>query len=161
MKSCRLINKEAPMRCSKRKLISPYIDGELNKDKRSLLESHLNGCRECARELEELQKIHMLLAGAEPFEVPHGFSTRVLANIRAKEKRRSADFVHILKTLTEGFAVLVLIVVGIILGSYLSKTLAPEKGNVVASLSLDIFAPAPPDSVGGVYIAMMETNNEK
>ena len=149
------------MRCSKRNLISPYIDGELNKDKRNLLESHFNGCRECARELEEFQKIHMLLAGAETFEVPHGFSTRVLANIRAKEKRRSADFVHIFRTLTEGFAVLVLIVVGIILGSFLSKTFAPEKGNVVVSLSLDIFAPAPPDSVGGVYLAMTEAENEK
>jgi anti-sigma factor RsiW len=149
------------MRCSKRKLISPYIDGELNENKRSLLESHLTGCRECAQELEELKKIHMLLSSAEPFEVPHGFPTRVLANIRSNEQRRSNDFVHIFKRLTEGFAVLLLIVVGMILGRFLSKTLAPEKGNVVASLSLDIFAPAPPDSVGGVYLAMMETNNEK
>jgi hypothetical protein len=29
------------------------------------------------------------------------------------------------------------------------------------SLSLDIFAPAPPDSVGGVYLAMTEAENEK
>ena len=147
------------MRCSKRKLISPYIDGELNEDRRSLLESHLNGCRECAQEFEELQKIHMLLSGAEPFEVPHGLPTRVLANIRSKGKRRSADLGHIFKTLTEGFAVLVLIVVGIILGGFLSKTRIPERGNVVASLSLDIFSPAPPDSVGGVYLAMTEAKN--
>jgi len=148
------------MRCSKRKLISPYIDGELNEGKRNLLESHLNGCKECARELEELQKIHMQLTSAEPFEVPHGFPTRVLANIRSKGQGRSADFIHILKTLTEGFAVLMLIVVGIILGSFLSKTLAPERGSVVASLPLDIFAPAPPDSVGGAYFAMTEAKNE-
>ena len=56
---------------------------------------------------------------------------------------------------------LVLIVVGIILGSFLSKNLVSEKGNVVASLSLDIFEPAPPDSVGGVYLAMTEVNNDK
>ena len=149
------------MRCSQRKLISSYIDGELNEDKRSLLESHLNGCRECARELEELQKIHMLFPDAETFKAPHGFSTRVLANIRAKETRRFGGFVNILAKSAECFAVLVLIVVGIILGSFLSKTLAPEKGNVVASLSLDIFAPAPPDSVGGVYLAMTEAENEK
>lgn len=149
------------MRCSKRKLISSYIDGELNEDKRSLLESHLNGCRECAGELEELQKIHALFADAEAFKAPYGFSTRVLANIRKKETRRFGGFVHILAKSAEGFAVLLLIFVGIILGSFLSKTLTPEKGNVVASLSLDIFAPAPPDSVGGVYIAMTETNNAK
>ena len=149
------------MRCSKRKLISPYIDGELNEDKRSLLESHLNGCRECARELEELQKIHTLLNRAEPFEAPNGFPTRVLANIRSKGQGRSADFVHIFKTLTEGFAVLALIFVGIILGSFISKPLVFEKGNVVVSLPLDIFEPAPPDSVGGVYLAMTEAENAK
>jgi len=149
------------MRCLKRKLISPYIDGELNEDKRSLLEAHLNGCRECARELEELQKIHMLLAGAEPFEAPHGFSTRVLANIRSKGKRRSADFVHIFKILTEGFAVLLLIVAGVILGSFLSRNLVSEKGSIVASFSLEVFAPAPQDSVGGVYLAMTEAEHEK
>ena len=38
-------------------------------------------------ELEELQKIHKLFADAEAFEAPYGFSTRVLANIRAKETR--------------------------------------------------------------------------
>jgi len=148
------------MGCSKRKLISSYIDGELNKDKRRLLESHLSGCSECARELEELQKIHMLLAGAEPFKAPRGFSTRVLANIREKETRKFGGFVHILAKSAEGFAVLVLIGAGIILGSFLSKPLVFEKGNVVASLSLDIFEPAPPDSVGGVYLAMTEAENE-
>jgi hypothetical protein len=54
-----------------------------------------------------------------------------------------------------------LIVVGIILGSFLSKPFAPERGNVVASLSLDVFEPVPPDSVGGVYLAMTEAKNEK
>lgn len=149
------------MRCSKRKLISSYIDGELNEDKRSLLESHLNGCRECAREFEELQKIHMLLASAEPFDVPHGFSTRVLANIRSKGKRRFADFVHIFKTLTEGFAVLLLIAAGVILGGFLSRNLVSEKGSIVASFSLGVFAPVPQDSVGGFYLAMTEAENEK
>ncbi len=161
MKLVRLINQEEAMRCSKRKLVSPYIDCELSVEERDLFESHINECLECAGELKRLEKIHELFSDAETFKAPHGFSTRVLANIREKETRRFGGFVRILAKSAEGFAVLVLIVVGIILGSFLSKTLAPEKGNVVASLSLDIFAPAPPDSVGGVYIAMMETNNEK
>jgi anti-sigma factor RsiW len=149
------------MRCLKRKLVSPYIDCELSVEERNLFESHINECRECAGELKELQKIHELFAGAETFKAPHGFSTRVLSNIREKETRRFEGFVHILARSVEGFAVLVLIFVGIILGSFLSKTLVFEKGNVVASLSLDIFAPAPPDSVGGVYLAMTGVKNEK
>jgi len=161
MKLVRLINQRETMRCLKRKLVSPYIDCELSVEERNLFESHINECRECAGELKELQKIHELFAGAETFKAPHGFSTRVLSNIREKETRRFEGFVHILARSVEGFAVLVLIFVGIILGSFLSKTLVSEKGNVVASLSLDIFAPAPPDSVGGVYLAMTGVKNEK
>lgn len=149
------------MRCSKTKLISLYFDGELNAEEKDILESHIYECRDCAGELEELQKIHELFADAEAFKAPYGFSTRVLTNIRAKETRSFGGFVHILAKSAEGFAVLVLIAIGIILGSSLSKTFAPEKGNVVASLSLDIFEPAPPDSVGGVYLAMTEAKNEK
>ena len=149
------------MRCPKTKLISSYIDGELSVKERDLLESHINECRECAGELKRLQKMHELFADAETFKAPHGFSTKVLANIREKETERFGGFVHILAKSAEGFAVLVLIVVGIILGSFLSKTLMSEKGNLVASLSLDIFTPAPPDSVGGVYLAMTEVKNEK
>jgi hypothetical protein len=33
--------------------------------------------------------------------------------------------------------------------------------NLVSSFSLDVFDPAPPDSVGGVYLAMMEARHEK
>ena len=149
------------MRCSKRKLVSPYIDCELSIEERDLFESHINECRACAGELKRLQKIHELFADAETFKAPNGFSTRVLANIREKETKRFGGFIHILAKSAEGFAVLVLIFAGIILGSFLSKTLMSEKGSVVASLSLDIFEPAPSDSVGGVYLAMTEAENEK
>jgi len=148
------------MRCPKTKLISSYIDSELSAREKDLLESHINECRECAGELEVFEKIHGLIASAETFKAPHGFSTRVLSDIRAKETKRFVGFVHVLAKSAEGFTVLVLIVLGIILGSFLSKNLVSEKGNVVTSLSLDIFEPAPPDSVGGVYLAMTEVKNE-
>lgn len=149
------------MGCSKTKLISPYSDGELSTRERDLLESHINKCHECAGELEELQKIRELFASAEIFKAPHGFSTRVLANIRERETRKVRGFVHVFTKSVEGFAVLVLIVAGIILGIFLSSTLVSEKENIVATLSLDIFEPALPDSVGGVYLAMTEVKNEK
>jgi len=149
------------MGCSKTKLISPFFDGELSAEEKDILETHIDECQECARKLKELQKIHELFAGAETFKAPLGFSIRVLSNIRARETRRFKGFVHILTKSAEGFAVLALISIGIILGSFLSKILVSEKINVFTSLYLDIFAPAPPDSIGGVYLAMTETNNEK
>jgi len=123
MNLVRLINQEETMRCSKTKLISPYIDGELNTRERDLFVSHINECRECAGELKRLQKMHELFADAETFKAPLGFSTRVLANIREKETKRFGGFVHILAKSAEGVAVLILIFVGIILGSFLSKAL--------------------------------------
>jgi len=149
------------MKCSRTKLISPYIDGELSAGENDILKLHINECRECAGELEDLQKIHELFAEAEAFKVPYGFSTRVLANITENETGRFGAFVHITTKSAEGFALLVLIVAGIILGSFLSKPLLFEKGNGTAYLSLDVFKSAPPDSVGGIYLAMTEGRNEK
>ena len=65
------------MRCSKIKLISPYIDGELSGEEKDILELHMNECRECAQELEDLRKIRELFTGAETFKASYGFSTRV------------------------------------------------------------------------------------
>jgi anti-sigma factor RsiW len=115
------------MRCPKTKLISSYIDGELSAREKDLLESHIHECQECAGELEEFQKIHGLIASAAKFKAPHGFSTRLLSNIRAKGTKRFVGFVHALAKPAEGFAVLVLIVVGTILGSFYQKTLCLKR----------------------------------
>jgi anti-sigma factor RsiW len=149
------------MGCSKKKLISLYIDDELSAGEGDLLESHINECRECTGELMKLQKIHELFAGAATFEAPYGFSTRVLVNVRSRKTERFTGSFHVLAKAAEGFAVLVLILAGIILGRFLSSSFVFEKGNEVASLSLNVFTPAPPDSVGGVYLAMTEAENEK
>ncbi len=46
------------MKCSKaKKLISEYIDGELNEKKASSLKAHIEVCPECQKFLKDLQKI--------------------------------------------------------------------------------------------------------
>ena len=46
------------MKCAKaKKLISEYIDGDLNKDKASSLEKHLKTCRDCSQLLQDFQRI--------------------------------------------------------------------------------------------------------
>jgi hypothetical protein len=62
----------------------------------------------------------------------------------------------------EVVVLLAIIFSGIISGGFLANRLAPGKlSAVTASLSLDIFEPAPPDSLGGVYLAMTEVRDEK
>ena len=54
------------------------------------------------------------------------------------------------------------IALGVLSGSLLIKDYMPDKARqVMASLSLDVFDSAPPDSLGGAYLAMTEVRDEK
>jgi anti-sigma factor RsiW len=43
-------------------LLHPYFDGELDPDRAAACESHMQGCPDCARELEQLQALRAALA---------------------------------------------------------------------------------------------------
>jgi predicted anti-sigma-YlaC factor YlaD len=150
------------MRCKKaRDLISPYIDGELSERERVSFESHMKDCVNCRAEFEETRNVHNLFAGAERFSAPYGFSTRVLANLETKTPRK-----WLLVPLFARFAgvvvVLIIIGIGIVSGIFLGRGFSFQKSdNIAPFFSLDIFNATPPDSVGGVYLAMTEAENEK
>ena len=150
------------MKCPKaHKLISPYIDGELAEQDRRRLEDHMKVCLNCRTEFKESKELHNLFANADGFKAPYGFSTKVMANIAA-EKTGGFSFTLLLTRFAEVAVLLVIIFSGIISGGFLANRLAPWKlSAVTASLSLDIFEPAPPDSPGGVYLAMTEVRGEK
>lgn len=147
------------MRCSKaKKLISPYIDGELGSMEKGRLESHIRECAECGELLKELSKVHGMFAGAPRFEAPYGFAGMVMARITARETRK----IFPIAGFARAAAVCLVIAAGITSGEMMMKKLLPSnKGNmVVSSLSLSSFDPAPPDSVGGAYLAMTEGDHE-
>jgi len=150
------------MRCKRaRDLISPYIDGELSERERVSFESHMKDCVNCRAEFEETLHLHNLLTGAERFSAPYGFSTRVLANQETKTPRKVL-LVPLFARFTGVVAVLIIIGIGIVSGRFLGRGFSFQKsGNIAASFSLDIFNATPPDSVGGVYLAMTEAKNEK
>jgi hypothetical protein len=60
------------MRCHKiKKLLDPFLDGELSEEKRQEVIDHLEGCSSCHQRLEALQKVETLshqLTQAEPDE---------------------------------------------------------------------------------------------
>jgi anti-sigma factor RsiW len=155
--------KEAKMRCSKaRKLISPYIDGELTESEKREFEAHLRVCKGCWSEIEETHGLHQLFENTEIFSAPFGFHSRVMANVNAKKPGWS-PMIPVRVRLLEAVMVLLLIVVGAISGSFLGKGLLPERaGNgLTASLHLDVFNSAPPGTLGGAYLAMTEVKDEK
>ncbi len=150
------------MKCSKaHKLISPYIDGELMERDMKPLEDHIKVCHKCRKEFEEGKELHNLFANADKFKAPYGFHTRVMANISSGKIRKTSR-IPVLARLAEAVVVIVVIALGVLSGSFLIKGYMPDKAReVMASLSLDVFDPAPPDSLGGAYLAMTEVKNEK
>ena len=150
------------MKCSKvHKLISPYIDGELIERDMKALEDHMKVCGKCRKEFEEGKELHNLVASTDKFKAPYGFHTRVMTNI-SSGKIRGSSGIPVLVRLAEAVVVIVVIALGVLSGSSLTKGYMPDKAReVMASLSLDVFDSAPPGSLGGVYLAMTEVKNEK
>ncbi|TAN41657.1 MAG: hypothetical protein EPN22_14310 [Nitrospirae bacterium] len=150
------------MKCSKiHKLTSAYIDGELNARDKEAFESHVKSCGACGTAVEETKSQRSLFAHAQQFKAPYGFSTKVMANI-APEKADGISWAPIFTRFAGAVVLLMIIFTGIISGGFLAGQLMPDKFSATArSLSLDIFDPAPPDSLGGVYLAMTEVGNEK
>ena len=148
------------MRCSKtHRLMSVYLDGELPAREREGLESHLNQCGVCGQKLHDLQEIKRLLAQTEPFTAPTGFSRRVMARLDSAAAKRFS-FAPLFLRFAETVVVLLVIGLGVMSGSFLSSRLPPA-GNGASLLALDVFDPAPPESLSGAYLAMVEADYEK
>lgn len=149
------------MKCSKSKMVSPYLDGELTAGEKARFESHVKGCPECSARLEAFQGMHAEFAGAEREKAPAWFSARVRARVAGVRPQRIAAF-PLLVRFAEIAIVLLMITVGVISGRLLVRGApGPSMGNIASTFSLEVFDPAPPDSVGGVYLAMTEANDAK
>jgi len=84
-----------PMTCEDaRESLSAYLDEALAPEERSLVDTHLEGCAACRRELVALRETVALLQRVEPARAPVGFVDRVVAAARPRPwYRRVADVV--------------------------------------------------------------------
>ncbi len=151
------------MKCSNaRKLISPYIDGELSAGAKKDIEDHMRACESCRSEMKETQELHQLFVTTDKFKAPYGLRERIMANVNTAGRTDWSPRIPIPVRLAEAAMVLVLIAVGIMSGRLMVKGLMPEKaGSEMASLHLDLFQSTPPGTLGGAYLAMTEERNEK
>ncbi len=145
------------MRCSKAtKLFSPYMDAELSEREQKSLEIHLRDCEECCAKFHEIRNISHMFSQTEKFKAPHGFSTRVMANL-AEDRSEKRWLIPLFTKFAEALVVLAVITTGIVSGNFLVETtLAASERNIAIFFSLDAFDTTSRDSVGGAYLAMME-----
>jgi len=150
------------MNCAKaHKLISPHLDGELPSAEQVALAAHLQVCASCRAVAGEMRLQHQLFVGMERFSAPVGFRARVMADLD-QAPAVGLWWVRIVTGVAEVAVLGAIICTGVLSGSFLVERLAPGKTTAVtASLALDLFDPAPPGSLGGVYLAMTEVGDEK
>lgn len=79
------------MRCRQaKKLLSPYLDGELSEQEKVALEEHLQDCFACQAELESLRKLSEGLKGIyRQVKAPPDFLDRVMARIAELESQEN------------------------------------------------------------------------
>jgi anti-sigma factor RsiW len=143
-------------------MISPFIDEALEPSDRDVFIHHIQECSECRAHYEEIRDVHALLAGAERYRASAGFLSRVMASVKAEQDAGMQAFTSFkmplfLKFAEAAFAV-VIAIIGIISGNILmTNGYTTERPPVIEeSLSLDVFDPLPPDSIGGAYIVITE-----
>lgn len=155
------------MECKRmRQMISPYVDGELGPVEEKTFADHIHTCSACREALAETQAVRGLFASAGKFSAPLGFSARVMATIEEKEASRFRRLFHprpLFWRTVEVAVALVIVAFGLLSGNVLmSGRSAPVKvAEVRDSFHLDVFEAAPPNSVAGVYLSMLEAGHEK
>jgi len=150
------------MRCAHaRKQMSAYLDGELGIAARARLASHLETCGTCRTAYMRLEKVHALFAQAERYDAPPELSRRVAAAIRSREAIRQPLLPVAMRLAEQVVALTAVVAIGVASGNLLAAGSAPERvANPAVFFSLDFFAAAPPDSLGGVYLALTEADHE-
>lgn len=153
------------MECKKvQELISGYLDGELQMSEREIFEAHGRQCRGCAELLHETEAVKRAYCALPRHSAPPYFAARVMAGVEKDAKASWFDFFlgkpAYLK-LAEIALALIVVVIGAVSGDLVTirdNNLRPAE--IRSSYSLDVFDPAPPDSIGGAFISVLGGNHE-
>ena len=151
------------MKCSQiKKMISPYVDDELNPGNRKVFLSHIEGCDLCRQELKRVEKVHQIFASAERYQAPYGFETAILARVsEATDSRlpwplRALRVQSLFAQAAKAALALAVIAIGIVSGSILATDRSTERQAAARdSFSLDLFQATPPGSISGIYVSLM------
>jgi hypothetical protein len=94
------------LECRKiRNQISQYIDNELDEKNIDMFEKHINSCKECRKELQEMLSIIGILQSTEDQDLPEGFRID-LHNRLIGESGKPSDKKHIIRNFGKYVAIL-------------------------------------------------------
>jgi hypothetical protein len=136
-----------------RSLLSAYLDGAVSPAEREGIESHLQGCADCRRELAELEKTVLRIRGFGEEEPPPWMAQKVMARVREAAEKRRGLFHRLIYPLRvklpiEAAALVVLAATGYML----YRTAAPQLAQVVPQapeLRSSEAPPQPPAALPG------------
>jgi hypothetical protein len=72
-----------------RACLADYLEGDLDLDRRAIVDAHLAGCEECSRELGELRSTVALLRGLPDPVPPADLVDNIMSRVRSGEARPS------------------------------------------------------------------------
>ena len=158
-----------------RRLISIYLDGELDEALKEVLLGHLSACEGCKSEVEEQEAVHSYLVDAlrpeEVGDIWSGIEEEIFESGKRREKKIISVFTPIFKpAISYGTAAILGIFIGVFSGAlsaglfgtdaYTSSTFAGLKSEGEPS-SFEYLEKTPPNSLSALYLGSnMEEIND-
>ncbi|MCX5909169.1 MAG: zf-HC2 domain-containing protein [Deltaproteobacteria bacterium] len=162
------------MKCRQvQKKLSAFQDGELKPLERERVSEHLGGCSACRERYAELERVWQALEDFKEILPEPGFYGRLVKKINeSNENRFPVGFQWLFQFFSSAWATSILLVVGILAGTFLGNMLAksdlfpfqqsqavhPQAATEV--FSLRVFSPIPPGTLGDKYLRMATYGEE-
>jgi len=153
------------MKCRNvQKKLSAYQDTELETHEREQVKEHLLNCRTCREHYAELERVWQTLGGLEEIHLDPWFYRQVVRKIKEpREQRLFPSLQWVPRLLPAPAIVFILLVVGILTGTYLGNILAQsnifllhyEQASETVFTSMRVFDPAPPGTLAEGYFRMV------
>ena len=153
------------MKCSKvQKKLSAYQDRELESREQEQVRNHLLSCQSCREQYEKLERVWQTLGGLEEIHPDPWFYRQIVRKIRESRKQRLFPSLQwVPRLLPAPVIVFMLLVVGILTGTYLGNILAQsnifllhyEQASETVFTSMRVFDPAPPGTLSERYFRMV------
>lgn len=156
------------MKCSKvQKKLSAYQDKELRPREQEEVRKHLLSCQTCRGQYENLEQVWQTLGELQEIHPDPWFYRQVVRKIKEpREQGLLPTLQHVFGLFRTPVAVSIILIIGLVAGSYLGSLLArcdlfPFQNNPLSDsrgtffTSMRVFDPAPPGTLAEGYFRMV------
>jgi predicted anti-sigma-YlaC factor YlaD len=156
------------MRCRNiQKKLSAYQDKELNPQEQEEVRNHLLGCQSCRAQYEKLEQTWQILEELKEIHPDPWFYPLLARKIKESHQKRGFPVLqHVFQLLGTPAIVSILLIIGIMAGSYLGNILVrcdflrfqpvqPNYSQEPLFDSLKVFDPAPPGTLAHGYLQIV------